>query len=239
MFYYYGAKRSLARYYDPPAFPVIVEPFAGSASYSLFHLSSVELVVLVEKDPRVADLWRRLLAMTPDEVLSLPIPRVGDITDDFLYMTVATSNGVARSKRMTITPRMPREIGRQLGQIARILPAAKEKVYLIEGDYSRAPDIEATWFIDPPYQMTRSDSSTANPQGMGYAKGCSSTELDFDDRLGEWVTGRWGQIIVCEQAGADWLPFRPLASVGDSLGRKRPEVVWTNEGYGQMFLDVA
>jgi site-specific DNA-adenine methylase len=237
VFYYYGGKRSLARFYDAPAFPVIVEPFAGSAAYSLFHLASVELVLLVEKDPRVAEVWRRLLSMTPKDVLAMPIPEVGEQTSDFLFMTVATSNGVAVSKRMTVTPRMPREIRRQMEQIARVLPMVKAKVRLIEGDYRDAPNIEATWFIDPPYQPTRVGGAS-NPQGMGYARGCSAAELDFEDRLGEWVVTRRGQVIVCEQEGADWLPFRPLARRTDSIGKRRAEVVWTNDDFGQMFLEV-
>ena len=34
MFYFYGGKRRLARYYPQPQHRVIVEPFAGSAAYA-------------------------------------------------------------------------------------------------------------------------------------------------------------------------------------------------------------
>lgn len=35
MFYYYGRKKQIAKHYPAPNFEAIVEPFAGSASYSL------------------------------------------------------------------------------------------------------------------------------------------------------------------------------------------------------------
>lgn len=36
MFYYYGRKKQLAKLYPKPNYSVIIEPFAGSAAYSLF-----------------------------------------------------------------------------------------------------------------------------------------------------------------------------------------------------------
>src|SRR4051812_43319197 len=72
MFYFYGGKRRLARCYPAPEHPIIVEPFAGSAAYSVRHLvpgkgvSTVERVILVEKDPRVCEIWNRLLEMDVD-----------------------------------------------------------------------------------------------------------------------------------------------------------------------------
>ena len=41
------------------------------------------------------------------------------------------------------------------------------------------------------------------------------------------------QVIVCEQDGADWLPFRPFMHIKSTEGRLREarsaEVVWTNQ----------
>lgn len=37
MFDYYGGKASLARFYQCPRHALIVEPFAGSAMYSMYH----------------------------------------------------------------------------------------------------------------------------------------------------------------------------------------------------------
>ena len=65
---------------------------------------------------------------------------------------------------------------------------------IIEGDYTLAPnDVEATWFIDPPYcQQSR------------YVSG---KDINYKD-LGKWCHSRKGQVIVCESQGANWLPFQ-------------------------------
>ncbi len=234
MFYYYGGKAGVAARYPVPAYPVVVEPFAGGAGYSMHHLfkGNIERAILVEKDARVAALWRRLLAMTPAEVMAIPVPDVGSDTADFFYMTTATSNGVARSKRMTVTKRMPELVEMMKRRVARLLPVTAGRVEIIEGDYSMAPDIEATWFIDPPYQPhadKRTSRRTGSPQGMGYAPGCDSSSLDFD-ALGAWCRSRQGQVLAVEQAGANWLPFVPLlARQHDSLNQPKVEVLWTNQ----------
>ena len=56
---------------------------------------------------------------------------------------------------------------------------------------------EATWFIDPPYN---------NAAGQRYR-----TRVSDYSKLGRWCRDRWGQVIVCENYGAEWLPFEPLA----------------------------
>ena len=54
---------------------------------------------------------------------------------------------------------------------------------------------------------------------------------DFD-RLADWSRNRPGQVIVAENAGADWLPFRPFRDIKASPGATRTgvsrEVIWTN-----------
>lgn len=237
MFYYYGGKRRLARFYPPPLHDVIVEPFAGSASYSMRHLSPstrarpVERVILVEKDPRVCEIWERLLAMEPRDLAEYPIPAAGDRTDDFLLMTAACSNRIARTSSMIVTKRMPIVIRRMFQQIARVLPHAKDRVEIIHGDYTEAPEIEATWFVDPPYWVNgRAQAGTDRPQGMGYAPNCDSSSLDYE-ALATWCRERRGQKIVCEQNGAEWLPFEHLRWARDSLGNNAAEVVWVDPAY--------
>ena len=42
------------------------------------------------------------------------------------------------------------------------------------------------------------------------------------------MRARLGQVIVCENEGADWLPFSPLADVKATRPNSRSiEVVWT------------
>ena len=75
---------------------------------------------------------------------------------------------------------------------------------------------KATWFVDPPYQQA----------GKYYRFG--SDLIDFES-LAIWCRSRPGQVIVCENAGADWLPFRDLADVKTTRAdRRSKEVYWLN-----------
>ena len=80
--------------------------------------------------------------------------------------------------------------------------------------YETAPNIKATWFIDPPY---------SGPGGKYY----TNNKIDYTS-LGIWCKDRQGQTIVCENAGATWLPFNDLV---DLKGQKhnRKEVMWYND----------
>lgn len=87
---------------------------------------------------------------------------------------------------------------------------------LIEGDYSLAPDVEATWFIDPPYQH------------VTYGYRAARRALNFAE-LAEWCQARRGQTIVCEEDSADWLPFTPLTATTTLNNTPTVEVWWSNE----------
>jgi site-specific DNA-adenine methylase len=227
VFYFYGGKRRLARFYPGPDFRVVIEPFAGSAAYSVTHLMpvkgerAVDKVILIEKDKRVYDTWVKLLAMDVDDVLNYPIPNAGERTSDFLVMTSACSNRIARTEEMTVTTRMPVVLKRMFKQIAAVLPHVKDRVEIIHGNYTDAENTQATWFIDPPYHV----NGRPQQRGMGYAEGCNSASLDYEE-LAEWCRSRCGQKIVCEQDGADWLPFEHLRWARDSIGNQAAEVVW-------------
>jgi hypothetical protein len=228
MFTYFGAKHRLAAFYPGPLHSTVVEPFAGSAAYAMHHARNpaVERILLIEKDARVVETWRRVLSMSVDDLRTYRVPAAGEETTDFLVMTAATSNAVARCRKMTVTPRQVRAMGMMLRRMAGVLEAAKAKVEVVEGDYRKAPDIEASWFIDPPYSPSpRAGTRTSRPQGAGYAKGCDSASLDYS-KLAEWARSRTGQTIVCESHGAAWLPFEPLRRSADSMGRPMREVCW-------------
>jgi hypothetical protein len=91
---------------------------------------------------------------------------------------------------------------------------------LIEGTYDAAPSVSATWFIDPPYQIA----------GKHYRFGCEG--IDYAS-LGMWCAARQGQVMVCENVGAAWLPFRPWrdikASAAKHGGKVSHEAIWTND----------
>lgn len=227
MFYYYGAKHRDAGRYQRPVHRLVVEPFAGAAGYSVHHLvhGDIDAAILVEKDPRVVELWRRLLAMSPAEVLALEPPAEGEWTTDFLWMAPAASNALARSKGYSFSARAAKYTPGMLRRIAKILPKVAGRITVLEGDYTLAPDVAATWFIDPPYQSTGLHPLS---RGNGYAPGCDADSLDFA-ALARWCHGRCGQLIVCEYEGADWLPFMPLVSGKNSVGGKHHEVVWNRQ----------
>lgn len=209
MFYYFGSKARLASTYEAPRYPVIVEPFAGSAGYSCLH--HTHAVILVEADARVVALWRQLMRMSPAEVLTIPAPQVGVRSTDLLVMLRAASEHSLTGAYITVTERMVSRWGNLLRRIADMIPKVQHW-QIIEGDYTVAPDVEATWFVDPPYK--------------GLRRGYAHRGIDYT-ALGEWCRSRRGQSIVCEQAGADWLPFQEHRAIRTTHNTLKGEVVWS------------
>ena len=71
---------------------------------------------------------------------------------------------------------------------------------IVEADYGAAPDLDATWFVDPPYEKA----------GKHYRVGHKVINYSA---LGLWCYGRRGQVIACENVGASWLPFQPFVEI--------------------------
>lgn len=215
-FPFYGSKWNIARRYPAPA-GAVVEPFAGGAGYSCYY--GARSVTLVDVDPIIAGLWSYLIRVSPAEIMALPeMPEPGDHVDNYTMPQEAKwligfwlNRGSATPKKSR-TAYSARTDRAQLNWGAR----AKERIAgqidairgwrVVEGSYTAAPDIEATWFIDPPY----------GDKGRFY-------RFPFDNSgfpaLGEWSLARKGPLIVCEGPGADWLPFQKLGSFKSSKGR--------------------
>jgi len=88
---------------------------------------------------------------------------------------------------------------------------------VIEGDYTLAPGGPATRFVDPPYV------------GSGHHYPHGSRGIDYQE-LGAWCHAQEGQAIVCENVGADWLPFRPWRVLKSTMGRPgSAEAIWSND----------
>lgn len=224
MFYYYGRKKQLAKRYPEPEYDTIVEPFAGAAAYSLYGDRWKKRVVLVERDEQVVEVWRWLIeSATVETINSLPLLSPGEKSSEFLHIVHAATKQAFKYRTIKVTPVLARnwEISR------RVFAANLHKVRhweILQGDYRDAPDIEATWFIDPPYQ---------GPPGLGYRYG--SDLIDYS-ALGSWINGRRGQIIACESGDAKYIPFQPLLDHAGVAGKRNRESVFLRSGTtGQNF----
>ena len=81
MFSYYGSKSKIVDYYPPPKHKMIIEPFAGSARYSLKYWQND--VLLVDKYPVIVSIWEYLINATKADILNLPDIVTGQNVDDF------------------------------------------------------------------------------------------------------------------------------------------------------------
>jgi hypothetical protein len=233
-FSYYGGKFRAAPRYPKPAFPHIVEPFAGSAGYALRypHLR----VTLVDKSPVIAEVWRYLIDVPEAEIRALPVLPPDGHLDDYPRLPLGAQYliGFWLNRGTTRPERKPsawhrgfqatgeRPLSRWSEQAKARIASQLHRIRhwtVVEGSYQDGPAGPATRFVDPPYN---------NKAGKRYpVRG-----LDFD-ALGMWCRAQEGQTIVCEQEGADWLPFRPFATLKATEGKNRTpsrEVIWTNAG---------
>ena len=227
---YYGAKWRIAPRYPAPRHRTIIEPFAGAAGYSLRYPDRD--VILVEKYHVIAEIWRWLISATPDEVRAIPtVDAVADLPAWVpeaarLLVGFTMSSGVAspRERRHHGFKAVPHAhiYGWTMGMRERVASqvAMIKHWRVVEGDYTSAPDVEATWFIDSPY---------CGRPGSHYVHGSSG--LDYS-ALARWCRARRGQTIVCEAAGADWLPFAPFGEVRGMSGSPSREAIWWQDSAG-------
>jgi len=226
MWSYYGSKCKIAKHYPAPQYGQIIEPFAGAAWYSVLH--RLNKVLLNEKDEIIYNIWKWLIEEATAKLLEHNVDfYVGqDIRQISLRSehrnlvgfcinrgSTAPRNIVQRwSCQVQTKPNWASTVAYQLNRIARQLDEIKH--WQIQfGDYRSLPNVEATWFIDPPYQVG----------GKHYRV----NEINYN-HLAKWCQKRKGQVIVCENAGARWLPFRKLLK---NTGQRKmtTEVIWTNQ----------
>lgn len=227
-FSYFGSKYRLASRYPSPRYSTIIEPFAGSAGYSLLYPD--KQIVLVEKWDVMFGIWSYLIRASEEEILKLPdVPAYGSALDiaglpqEARWLIGFCIQSARPTPRYIHTDRSRERIGtmRTWGEKRRQRIASQLKAIrhwrLIHGSYEDLePEIEgeATWFVDPPYQL----------QGTHY----SEHALDYN-HLGRWCEGLPGQVIVCEGQDADWLPFRELTVIKTGMNRRSPEMIWTSD----------
>ncbi len=236
-FTFYGGKWRVAPHYPAPRHETIVEPFAGSAGYSMRYPD--RRIILVERDPLIAATWRYLIGVDETEILALPNVSSDQTVDDLDVCAEARlligwwlNKGSAQPKkrpgsnmRKSVAGLVKKDPpsgwwGQQIRErIASQLHAIRHWA-LLEGDYQNAQSVEATWFIDPPY-IEAGRHYRHGPTGIDYAA------------LARWSRSRQGQIIVCENVGATWLPFRPWretkASEAKHGGKISREAIWLSK----------
>ena len=227
-FTYYGGKYRIAPKYPFPTHSKIVEPFAGAAGYALRYPDRE--ILLVDKNETICGVWDYLIHVSSDEILKLPLLHAGHCIDDFQISQEAkaligfwlnkgsTSPGKIPSKWMRDGLRPNSFWGEVIRfRIANQIESIRHwKVYC--DSYSNIENVNATWFIDPPYKGA----------GKHYKDG--SKNINYA-HLSEWCKDRIGQVIVCENEGADWLPFTGFcdakASQAKYGGKISKEVIWT------------
>lgn len=196
---------------------MVIEPFAGSAGYATRYADRE--VVLVERFAQLAALWRWLIRVSVDEVMGLPLDvekTEGLCVEARSLIGFWCARGRVRPARTVNSSwlRSGRWPTSFWGEYARARIAEQvEKIRhwrVIEGDYTQAPDVEATWFIDPPYVGARHYLA----------------RVDSFEALGSWCRSRRGLSIVCEQGGADWLPFKPFCTAKSMARGSYAEVIY-------------
>jgi len=218
MWSFYGSKSKTAHLYPTPLYDDIWESFAGSARYSLLHWE--HKVHLVEKDDKVYRIWKWLQECSPSDILSLPSMKAGESTDDFSFACVEAkwlmgfmiNQGSASPKKKVSSTGSFGSADNEKKRIASNIHKIKHWEIICGSYETHSPNVKATWYIDPPYFS----------KGIYYRE--SSKNIDFE-ALAKWCRSRTGQVIVCENEGATWLPFKFLAETNGSI-KKSKEVIW-------------
>ena len=211
LFKHFGSKWLSSKRLPPPEYDNIVEPFAGSAGYSLRH--HTRQVLICESDPHLYSLWVWLVCYaTETDIREMPI-NVPEGTD---IRTLGLGEGQAlllkhwqRTNNVgncwTISPwgSLPGQwTANTRARVAEEIGAVKHWDVARDGlEIIRICTKAVTWFVDPPYQ---------------YNYQYKQPPIDYA-LLAARLRDARGQKIVCEavcpKTGKvpDWLPFVPWA----------------------------
>ncbi len=220
MWSYYGTKKRIAKHYPHPQHDTIIEPFCGAAQYSLYGSNWKKNVLINDKYNIVYLLWDFLINKASEkDILSLPNLKHGDNVDDFnlsdeeKWLMGFCINSASSQPKKTVAKYNSWNHSKM--DIAKNLYKVKHWS-IISVSYDEISNMEATWYIDPPYQYG----------GEWYHSTVSNKHIDFD-ALSVYCKERKGQIIVCENSKADWMDFKPLVTMNGQL-HTTTEVMWTN-----------
>lgn len=220
MFYFYGRKKKIAHLYQEPTHSTIIEPFAGSAAYSLHGERWKKDVMLYDVDPVVIAVWKYLTEATADDIQRLPDMNPGDSLVNFQSLSQSEKWLIGfHLNPGSATPKLTASKFSRWGAGKKYLIGNIHKVKHWKVDLKDYRDIKyfpkATWFVDPPYSIG----------GKHYRK----SKIDYP-HLAQWSHGLKGQVIVAEGGGADWLPFSELTRFAGIGKRFSSEVVFYGSG---------
>lgn len=215
MFSYMGAKWRIAKKYGAPQTNLVIEPFAGSACYSLYW--EFPKVLLYDLNPVIHGIWSYLIKAKESEIRRLPtdFQNVDDLKIPqearWLIGFWITKGNVHPNKSRSAWGRQYKNSGdcKVWGEAVRT--RIENQVKNIRGwksycdDYRECPNVTADWFIDPPYAVA----------GKHY----TFSDIDYN-ALATFCLERKGRVTVCENDGADWLPFKPLVIARAMTGAK-------------------
>lgn len=240
LFKWFGSKWLSSKTLPNPRHDVIIEPFAGSAGYSLRH--SERDVVLCELDPHASKLWSWLIHDASDkDVREIPlgVPVGTDIQtlglshgQALLMKSWQRTNNVGDCWTISAWGDKPGQwTANTRARVADQVGAIKHWRFCDELDGLTILEQDlgccATWFVDPPYQFN-------------YAYGFPPIDHEM---LGTLVRARRDHVIVCEAVCGKtgrlpkWLPFR---SFGSRITSRRAadkhhhslELIWESGGDG-------
>ena len=223
-FSYFGGKYRIALKYPKPVGDTIIEPFAGSAGYSIRYPD--KKIMLFDRNERIVGVWKYLIQAKESSILNLP-----EVFDDVRDLPISqeekwligfwiNKGGVEpRNKPSSWMKNKSRpkshwgsEIKQRIATQLKFIRHWQCELETFENIPYSLNSSNITWFIDPPYLRG----------GQHY----TYHEIDYAI-LTDFCKNRIGQTIVCESAGADWLEFKTLCLANKRRG-KILEVYWTN-----------
>ena len=247
-FSYFGSKYRISKHYPSPNKDILIEPFAGSACYSLHYPE--KKVKLFDKYDVICSIWEYLIKVSESEILSLPILNEDDHIDDFNISQEAKNligfwlaiGHTVPSKKLAGFSLVHSKEGKLLykdGYERKTMPhkswtetqkqiISSQLQYIRhwkieQKSYEQVENEDACWFVDPPYQQA----------GILYRE--NSKGIDFN-HLGNWCKERQGELIVCENSGANWLPFKDFRSLRSTIGKATYEAIYTQGFQEQITL---
>jgi len=224
---YFGSKWTAARkgLYPAPRFDTIIERCCGGAAYALQYPE--RQVFLSDIDPEMCALWQWLIGADASEIMSLPVATLQHGQDlRELPVRREAADLIRRWQRLgrndcwTVSKwnNMPGQWQESVKTaIVEALPQIRHWQVKCCSWEELTIDALHTEFVDPTYQ---------------FVKGYKHEKIDYVALAAacrQWRDAGH-QVIVCEQLGANWLPFRELYSLNAGCAhhpkKQSTEMIW-------------